>query len=170
LLFVSSGLAVLGYVIHRRSRPVSCVPAGGPEERMLVKDEENLSGLGSIMRSLIIEFLKNPRKARLLNEINLVLAIEPVEQPETAITITFSGGYVVIEPGVAPSMDIKLVCDYETVTRMAKMGAGMEAVKFLNTPDGKNLARKFASGECRIEGAVAHPVEMMKFGKFLALR
>ena len=49
-LLIGSGLAVLGYGIAQRQRPAPCVPAGGPEDRVLVKDEENLSGLGAIMQ------------------------------------------------------------------------------------------------------------------------
>jgi hypothetical protein len=167
-LLVGSGLAVLGYSIAQRQRPAPCVPAGGPEERVLVKDEENLSGLGAIMQSLITELLKQPEKVALLNTLNLVISIEPVEQPETAITMTFSDGYIVIEPGVVPSPDIKLVCDYETLMQMANIGAGLEAVKFVRTPEGQKLVQKFMSGTCRLEGAIMHPLAMLKFSKFLA--
>src|SRR5450759_1209316 len=167
-LLVGSGLAVLGYSIAQRQRPAPCVPAGGPEERVLVKDEENLSGLGAIMQSLITELLKQPEKVALLNTLNLVISIEPVEQPETAITMTFSDGYIVIEPGVVPAPDIKLVCDYETLMQMANIGAGLEVVKFVRTPEGQKLVQKFMSGTCRLEGATMHPLAMMTFSKFLA--
>ncbi|HEY5526351.1 MAG TPA: hypothetical protein VIK02_02065 [Candidatus Anoxymicrobiaceae bacterium] len=167
-LLVGTGLAVTGYVIARKQRPDVCVPAGGPEERVLVKDPEELSGLGQIMQGLITELLKNPAKIQLLNTMNFVLSIEPVEQPETAITMTFSDGYLVIEPGVVPAPDIKLVCDYEALMQMASMGAGLAAVKFLSSPEGQKLAQKFMSRQCRLEGAASHPVAMMKFSKFLS--
>lgn len=168
LLLVGGGIAAAGYVIAQKQRPEVCVPAGGPEERILVKDAESLSGLGQIMQGLITELLKNPSKLQLLNTLNLVLSIEPIEQPETAITMTFSDGYVVIEPGVVPSPDIKLVTDYETLMQMASMGAGLAAVKFLSTPDGQKMAHKFMSGQCRVEGLAAHPLAMVKFSKFLS--
>jgi hypothetical protein len=167
-LLVGSGLAVLAYAIAQRQRPAPCVPAGGPEERVLVKDPENLSGLGTIMQSLIGELLKDSDKVALLDTINLVLSIEPVEQPETAITMTFSDGYIVLEPGVVPSPDVKLVVDYETLMQMANIGMGLAAVKFMQSPEGQKMAQKFMSGQCRLEGAFAHPVAMLKFAKFLA--
>jgi hypothetical protein len=167
-LLLGTGLAVLGYYVAQRQRPAPCVPAGGPEERILIKDEENLSGLGSIMQSVIGELLKNPGKIRVLDTLNLVLSIEPVEQPETAITLTFSDGYIVIEPGVVPSPDIKLVCDYETLMQMASMGAGLDALKFISTADGQKLAQKFLGGQCRLEGVTSHPLAMLKFSKFLS--
>ena len=61
-LLLGTGLAVAAYVIAQKQRPEPCVPAGGPEERVLIKDEENLSGLGQIMQCLITELLKNPAK------------------------------------------------------------------------------------------------------------
>lgn len=167
-LVILGGLAAVGYSIAQRQRPAPCVPAGGPEERVLVKDEENLSGLGAIMQSLITELLKQPAKVALLDTLNLVISIEPVEQPETAITMTFSDGYIVIEPGVVPAPDIKLVCDYETLMQMANIGAGLEAVKFVRTPEGQKLVQKFMSGTCRLEGVTMHPLAMLKFSKFLA--
>ena len=39
-LVILGGLAAVGYSIAQRQRPAPCVPAGGPEERVLVKDEE----------------------------------------------------------------------------------------------------------------------------------
>jgi hypothetical protein len=167
-LLVGTGLAVGGYMIAQKQRPDVCVPAGGPEERILVKDAENLSGLGQIMQGLISELLKDPAKIRILNTLNIVLSIEPVEQPETSITMTFSDGYIVIEPGVVPSPDIKLVVDYETLMQMANMGSGLAAVQFVMTPEGQKLLQKFMSGKCRVEGLAFHPVAMLKFSQFLA--
>ncbi len=168
LLLLGGGLAALGYVLAVKQRPEVCVPAGSPEERILVKDEEGLSGLGQIMRGLISELVKNPGKLRVLDTLNLVLSIEPTEQPETAITLTFSDGYVVIEPGVVPSPDIKLVTDYEALMQMANIGQGPAALKFLASPDGQKMIQKFATGRCRLEGLASHPVAMMKFSRFLA--
>lgn len=167
-LIVGGGIAAAGYYIAQKQRPEVCVPAGGPEERILVKDAESLSGLGQIMQGLISEIIKNPSKLQLLNTLNLVLSIEPIEQPETAITMTFSDGYIVIEPGVVPRPDIKLVIDYEALMQMANMGAGLAAIKFLSTPDGQKLAQKFVSGQCRVEGLASHPIAMLKFSKFLS--
>jgi hypothetical protein len=167
-LLLGTGLAVGGYIIAQKQRPDVCVPAGGPEERILIKDPEGLSGLGQIMQGLITELLKDPAKLRILSTLNLVLSIEPVEQPETAITMTFSDGYIVIEPGVVPSPEIKLVVDYETLMQMANMGSGIAAVQFMTTPEGQKLMQKFTSGQCRVEGLASHPISMLKFSRFLA--
>ncbi len=167
-LVIGGGIAYVAYAVSERQKPGPCVPAGGPDERVLVKDEENLSGLGMIMKSLVAGLLEEPAKVELLNGLNLTVAIEPREQPETAITMTFSDGYIVLEPGVVPSPDIRILCDIEVLMQMAGMGSGVEAMKFMATPEGKELAGKFFSGELRIEGLVAHPFGMMKFTRFLS--
>lgn len=167
-LLLGSGLAYLAYHVSQRQSPCPAIPAGGPEERVLVKDAENLSGLGAIMQSLIAEMLKKPEKMAQLDTMNLVLSIEPVEQPETAVTMTFSDGYVVIEPGVVAKPDVKLVVDIETLMQMANIGAGLAAIKFFQSPEGQKLVQKFMSGQNRVEGVMGHPLEMLKFAKFLS--
>jgi len=167
-LFVGAIGAVIAYVVSRRGKQGPGVTAGSPEERLMIKDEENLSGLGSIMKALIGDYLKNPAKVRILDSLNLVLAIEPIEQPETAISMTFSNGYAIIEPGVVPNADIKIKCDFEVLMQLPQMGAGLDAVKYLLTPEGKTIINKFASGKLKIQGVVLHAPAMMKFSKFLA--
>lgn len=167
-LVVVAGAAGLAYAIAKRQRPGPAIPAGGPDERVLVKDEENLSGLGALMKALITQLLEDPEKIDLLNTMNVAVAIEPTEQPETAVSLTFSSGYVIIEPGVVPYPDIHIVTDMEALMQMSSMGQGLAALKFLTSPEGKKLANKFRSGELQIKGLTAHPAGMMKFSRFLA--
>ena len=166
-LIVGMGLGGIAYSVASRQRPGPCVPAGGPEERLILKDEENLGGLGSIMGALVKELLKDPAKLALLDQLNLVLAIEPIEQPEMAVTLTFSDGYIVIEQGVVPDPDIQINCTMEVLMQMAGMGSGLDALKFFSTPEGKKLVEKVRAGDLKIKGLTSHPIAMMKFSKFL---
>lgn len=167
-LVVIAGAAGLAYAVAKRQRPGPAISAGGPDERVLVKDEESLSGLGAIFKALIAQMLEDPAKIALLDTMNVVVAIEPVEQPETAVSLTFSSGYIIIEPGVVAYPDIHIVTDMEALMQMAGMGSGLAALKFLGSPDGKKLVGKFRSGKLQIKGIAAHPAGMMKFSRFLA--
>lgn len=167
-LVLVAGIAGVAYAVARRQRPGPVVPAGGPDERVLVKDEENLSGLGSLMKALITQMLADPSKLALLDTMNVAVAIEPVEQPESAVTMTFSSGYVILEPGVVPCPDIHIVTDMEALMQMAGMGQGLAALKFLTGPEGKKLIEKFRSGRLQLKGIASHPAGMMKFSRFLA--
>lgn len=166
-LVIGGGTAAVIFALKQRTAGTGSPPCS-PEERLMVKDEEHLSGLGAIMKSLIGEFLKEPAKVKILDTMNLVLAIEPTDQPETAITFTFSNGYVIIEPGVVPNPDIKIMCTLEVLLQVSQMPAGPAALKYMQTPEGKELAGKFRTGELKIQGLATHPMGMMKFSKFLA--
>ena len=168
-IVIGGGMAGVAYAMAQRQKPGPCVPAGSPGERVMVKDEENIGGLGSLMSTLITQLLQDSAKVEQLNSLNLVLAIEPSSMPEAAITMTFSDGYVVLEPGVVPAPDIHIVCELDVLMQMAAMGYGLKALKFMASPDGRQMAEKFRSGELQIKGLTAHPVRMMKFSRFLAM-
>lgn len=163
-----TGAAAAAYYVAKQNRPGPLVPAMSPDERILLKDEENLSGLGSIMQALTRQLVEDPAKAALLDTMDLVISIEPIEQPETAISMTFSDGYIVIEPGVADGPDLHVVTDMESLLQVAAMGTGLQALKFMTSPAGKKLGSKMLSGELQIKGLAAHPVGMLKFSKFIA--
>lgn len=165
-LVILGAVAAAAAAVMRSMKKAPCI-AVEPGERLMVRDEENISGLGYIMKALFEEFLKSPKKLAILDTLKLSVAIEPTEQPETAITMTFSNGYIVLEAGVV-NPDIKIVCDLETLMLMARMPAGPAAIKFLQTPEGKSIVSKLKSGQMKLVGLPAHPLAMMKFSKFLA--
>lgn len=162
------GAAAAAYYYAKQHQPGPCVQPMSPDERILIKDEENLSGLGMIMQALTRQLVEDPRKAAMLDTMDLVISIEPTEQPETAITMTFSDGYIVIEPGVGDRPDLHVITDMESLLKIAAMGTGMQAVKFMTGPEGKKLAGKMFSKEMQVKGLAMHPVGMLKFSKFLA--
>lgn len=168
-LVLGVGLAGVAYAVSQRQKPGPCIPAGTPDERVIVKDEENIGGLGGLMATLIGQLVQDPAKVAQLDNLNLVLAIEPKSQPEVAITMTFSDGYVVVEPGVTPNADIHIICELDVLMQVAAMGYGLKALKFMASPEGKQIAQKLQSGELQIKGLAAHPFRMMKFSKFLAI-
>lgn len=167
-LAAAAAVSAAAYAAANRQKPGPCIPAGGPAARVLLKDEENLSGLGLIMSTLAGKLLEDPEKSRLLDGMSLVVAIEPMEQPETAITMSFSDGYIVFEPGVVESPDVKIKCNYEVLMQVAGMGYGIDALKFLASPEGREIVEKFFSGELVIEGMLAHPLGLLRFVRFLA--
>lgn len=166
-LLVLFGAAGGVYSYFKSRRESAAAPDLPPEERLTVKDPDVISGLGTIMQSLIGEFMKSPAKVKLLNGMDVSVAIEPREQPESAVTMEFRGGRALIRPGVV-NPDIKISCDLEVLMRMAQMGAGLDAVRYMMTPEGRTIIDKLVSGELKITGVGAHPVGMMKFSRFLA--
>jgi hypothetical protein len=167
-LVLGIGLGGIVYSVAKRQRPGPGVPSGGPDERVILKDEENIGDLGATMGALIKELLKDPEKIALLDQMNLILAIEPIDMPETAITLTFSDGCIVVEPGVVPEPDIQISTTMEILLQVAGIGSGLDALKFFQTPEGKQLVEKVRAGDLKIKGLTSHPIAMMKFSKFLS--
>lgn len=164
------GCALVGALSARRILlDSSREPGPGPEERLVLKDEENLSGVGVVMENMIGFYLDDPAKVRILDSLDLVIAIEPVEEPQSSITLSFSNGTVTIEPGLVANPDIKLSCDYEVLMEMPKMGAGLRTIKYLMTPGGKQVAGKFLSGRVKISGIIPHGLKMLKLSRFLSV-
>jgi hypothetical protein len=139
----------------------------GQSDRVVVKDAENLSPLGGIMKSLLSGNLKNPRKVALLETMRLSVAIKPTENPEGAITITFSDGIITLEPGVSPKSRVRLFCDLQTLLQLPTIPMGPKAIKYFLTPEGKAVAMKFITRKARIKGAVLNAFQLIKFTKFL---
>jgi hypothetical protein len=143
-------------------------PAGGTQERLVVRGADDLHVLGRFMRALLLNFLREPRKVKAIEKLDLVVAMDPTGHPDSALTMTFRGGHVTLEGGVAPKPDIVLRCEPAVLMKLARMPAGPAAIKFLRTHEGKDIMARMRSGELRIKGIARHPLGMMKFSKFLA--
>jgi len=157
------------YYVWKLQNPPEVTVTCEPGERVVVKDEDNMGGVGLVMENMISKYLDDPAKVRILNSMNLVIAIEPVEEPESAITMTFAGGCVVIEPGIRPDFGIKLACDYDVLMALPAMGVGLQTVKYLMTPEGKEVMAKLVSGQVKITGKPQKLPEMLKLSMFLAV-
>ncbi len=143
-------------------------PAGGPRERLIVRNADNLHILGRFFRAMILNLLKNPDKERILDKFELVVAIEPPAHPDNALTVIFSNGCVVLQSGVAPEPDVSLICEPAVLMKLARMPAGPAAVGFLRTHEGKDLISRMRSGDLKIKGIIRHPLGLMRFADFLA--
>jgi hypothetical protein len=167
-LTVLGAAATAACIVHRRKRAVTSMPAGEPQERLVVRDAENLRPLGLFFQAMILNLLKDPRKVRTIDKMHLAVAIAPTGYEDNALTVTFANRQVILQNGVSSNADIKIMCELAVLMELARVPAGPAAVKFLRTHEGKDLINKVLSGELKIKGVVTHPLGMMKFGEFLA--
>lgn len=147
---------------------MTTMPTEEPQEMLVVKDAENLHLLGRFMRALLLNQLREPRKVKIIKRLDLAVAMHPTGHEESAMTVTFSGGRVMLESGVVPNPDIVLRCEPAVLMKLARVPAGPAALKFLMTHEGKDLVARMRSGELRIKGVARHPLGMMRFADFLA--
>ena len=141
---------------------------GEPQERLMVKDADNLHPMGQFFQAMLLNLLKEPRKVRIAEKLDLAVAIEPTDHPDNALTVAFSKGRVVLEGRTVPKPDVKIKCELNTLLKLARVPAGPAVIKFLRTDEGKDLVAKVFSGKLKIKGIARHPLGMMKFAKFLA--
>jgi len=160
--------AAAAFILSRKKRVATPTPVGEPPDRLVVRDPENLRPLGTFFQAMILNLLKDPRKVRTVEKMDLAVAIAPTGYKDNALTITFASGQVFLENGVSAKADIKIMCDLAVLMKLARLPAGPAAIKFLKTHEGKDLINKVLSGELKIKGVVTHPFGMMKFGEFLA--
>ena len=152
----------------KREQAADVAQVGGPQDRLMVKDAENLHLMGRFFRAMILNLLKDPGKLRILDRLDLVVAIEPPAHPDNTLTVTFSRGQVVLEKGIASEVDIRLRCEPAVLMKLARVPAGPAAIKFMRTHEGKDIIARMRSGELKIKGIVRHPLGMMRFADFLA--
>lgn len=155
-------------MVDPRREAAKMVPADIAQRRLLAKDGEDLHVLGRFFRAMLLNLLKDPRKAGALEGMDMVVAIAPPAHPESALTLFFSGGQVVLENGISIRPDIVLKCEAAMLMRLARVPPGLAAVKFLRTHEGKAIFAGMRAGELKIQGMARHPLRMKGFADFLA--
>ena len=139
-----------------------------PRERLAVKDPDGMHVLGRFFQAMLLNLLKDPHKVREAEGMDLVVAIDPPAHPDSALTLTLRRGGVTLETGIAPGAHLVLRCEPLVLMRLARVPAGLAAMRFLGTREGKDLVGRVRSGELRIKGISRHPLRMMRFSRFLA--
>jgi hypothetical protein len=151
-----------------RGRAAIAAPAGETRDRLVVRDVEELHVLGRFFQAMLLNLLKDPLKIRDLERMDMVVAIDPPTHPESALTLVFSGGRVMLDSGISTRPDIVLRCEAAVMMKLARVPAGPAALKFLRTHEGKAILARMRSGELKIRGVARHPLGMKRFAEFLA--
>lgn len=144
------------------------LPIGNPQERLIVKNRENLHLLGRFFQAMILNFLKKPGKARTIEKMNLRVAFDPFGHPENALTLSFKSGRVTLECGIKPHADITIMGEPSVLMMLSRMPAGLAVIKFFKTYEGQDLINRFKSGELKIKGIFKHPIGMLRFSRIMA--
>lgn len=141
---------------------------GEYRNRLVVKDADGLHVMGRFVRALLLNQLREPCKVKVMEKLNLAVAIDPAGYEGSALTMTFGGGRVVLERGMVTKADVVLRCEPAVLMKLARMPAGPAAVKFFVGSEGRDLISRMLSGDLKIKGVARHPLGMMKFANFLA--
>jgi hypothetical protein len=142
-------------------------PARVLEERLVIKDRDNLHLLARFFQAMILNFLKEPAKVLAIEGLNLIVAFDPTGHPDNALTLAFENGRVTLEKGINPNTDMRIMCEPAVMMKLSRVPAGPAVIKFLMTAEGRDIAARLLSGDLKIRGIAKHYVGMMKLSKFL---
>ncbi len=131
------------------------------------KDGE-LNLLGRFFRAMLLNLLRDPRKARTLEKMEMAVAVEPPRHPEQALTLLFFRGRVTVQNGLSPLAHIVLRGEPALLMKLARMPAGPAALRFLATREGRELVSGMLSRELRIKGMLCHPLRLLRFSYLMA--
>ncbi|MFW6113828.1 MAG: hypothetical protein ACOC78_02785, partial [Actinomycetota bacterium] len=113
-------------------------------------------------------FLADPSKKAVADRMRLVVAIQDIENPEMAATLTFDGSDVNLSNGVSPDAQVYLGLDLSILLKMANMGQGLEMIEFFRSDEGKEIIDAYRSGKIQLRGVTRYPVQMMQFGMLMS--
>lgn len=158
-------LAVVGGgVMAAKSFFPKPTPGGGT---VTLKDAEP-GALSNMMNEIIELYLRDPRKKAIADKMRVSIAIEDLDDPEMAVTMSFAGSDVTISNGVDPGADIYIGTELALLLSLAGAPPGLEQLKWLRTEEGQKIVNALKSGRLKIRGAQKRPAQMLLFQKFMA--
>jgi hypothetical protein len=141
---------------------------GTSQERLIVEDREHLHLLGRFFQAMILNFLKNPSKVRIIEKTSLIVTFEPPGHPENGLTISFARGHVSLECGVRPNAEIKIIAEPSVQMMLSHIPAGVSLIPYFKTYEGWYLLSRMKSGELKIMGSLRHPLKLLRLAKIMA--
>lgn len=155
--------AVGGGAIAARSYLERPVPGGGT---VTFRDEQP-GPLSTIMGELMKGLLKDPQKKALADRLRISIAVQDLNNPDMAATMSFAGSDVTISNGAAEDADIYVGTELGLLLGLAGAGKGLQMIKWLQTEDGKKVIDAVKSGRFKIRGVARKPLQMVLFQKLL---
>ena len=122
--------------------------------------------LAFMMSEMVKGFMQDPSKKKLADKMNVSVAIQDLDHPEMAATMTFRGSDVAVSNG-ATGADIYVGTELALLLSLSGAGKGKQILQWLKTEDGKKVISAVKSGRFKVRGAVKNAQQMVLFQKFL---
>jgi len=122
--------------------------------------------LAFMMSELVKGFFNDPAKKALADKMNVSVAIQDLDNPEMAATMSFRGSDVTVSNG-AEGADIYIGTELALLLSLSGAGKGKQILQWLKTEDGKKVINAVKSGRFKVRGAVKNAPQMALFQKFL---
>lgn len=139
------------------------VPGGG---RVHMADEEP-GPLSVMIGELAKGLLQDPQKKAIADRMRLAVSIQDFNNPDMAATIRFEGSDITLYNGVVPDADVYVCVELPLLLSLSTAGKGLQALKWLQTEEGKKVLDALKGGRFIINGLSRKPLQMALFMKFL---
>jgi len=139
----------------------------GPGTGTVTMRDENPGPLATMLGKLLEDLLKDPQKKALADNLQLSVAIQDIDHPELAATMSFLGSDVTVSNGVAAGSDVFIGSGLSLLLSLSGAGKGLQVVRWLRSPDGQKVVEALKGGRLKIRGLAGKPVQMILFQRFL---
>ncbi len=157
-----TALVAGGAAAIQASRKAKPTPGSGT---VTLKDAEP-GPLAFMMSEMVKGFLQDPSKKALADRMSVSVAIQDIDNPEMAATMSFKGSDVTVANG-AGGADIYIGTELALLLSLSGAGKGKQMLQWLKTEDGKKVLNAVKSGRFKVKGAVKNAPQMALFQKFL---
>ena len=143
-------------------------PQPTPGSGTVTRADAEPGPLATMMSEMVKGFLQDAQKKALADKMNVSVAIQDIDNPEMAASMTFKGSDVTVSNGVIEGVDIYIGTELALLLTLSGAGKGLEMIKWLKTEDGKKVVNAVKSGRFKVRGAVKNAPQMALFQKFLS--
>lgn len=139
----------------------------GPGSGTVTLRDEQPGSLAAMLGKLLEDLLRDPQKKALADRLRLSVAIQDIDHPELAATVSFQGSDVTVSNGVAAGSDVYIGTELALLLSLSGAGKGLQVVRWLQSEEGQRVIKALRSGRFKIRGLAGKPVQMILFQKFL---
>ena len=139
----------------------------GPGNGTVTLRDDQPGPLAAMLGKLLEDLLRDPQKKALADRLRLSVAIQDIDHPELAATVSFQGSNVTVSNGVAAGSDVYIGTELALLLSLSGAGKGLQVVRWLQSEGGQKVVNALRNGRFKIRGLVGKPVQMILFQKFL---
>ena len=154
-----------GVALAARSFTQKPAPGSG---QVTMKDEQP-GPLSNMLGEILKGLMQNPSKKAIADKMSFSMAIEDVDNPELATTMSFAGSDITVSNGVSPNVDVYIGTQLPVLLALTRIPMGPQAIQwFTSSEEGQQIINALRNGKLRIRGVERHPGQMMLYAKLMA--
>jgi hypothetical protein len=152
-----------GVVMAVRSR----IPKPPPGSGTVTLPDAEPGLLANTLGEMLRMVMRDPAKRAAADMMRLSIAVEDLDNPELAATMTFAGSDVSIRNGADKGADVYVAMELALLLNLAQAPRGPEIVEWFRSGEGRKIADAIREKRIRIRGLHRHPLQMALFARLM---